>query len=62
MILLIFRAEIVKCSDWSVAATINGNIKDMFFSPQDNYFTAWEMFIMTKENPQVINIAVTLEL
>ncbi|KAL0895564.1 hypothetical protein ABMA27_011665 [Loxostege sticticalis] len=46
------KAEIVKCADWSVAATINGNIKDMFFSPLDNYFMVWEMFLMTKENPQ----------
>ncbi|CAG4963296.1 unnamed protein product [Parnassius apollo] len=46
------KAEIIKCADWSVAATINGNIKDMFFSPLDNYFTVWEMFMMTKENPQ----------
>ncbi|CAH0698922.1 unnamed protein product [Spodoptera exigua] len=46
------KVEIVRCSDWSVAATINGNVKDMFFSPLDNYFTIWEMFVMTKENPQ----------
>lgn len=49
----ILRAEIIKCADWSTAATFNGNIKDMFFSPLDNYFTVWEMFMMTKENPQV---------
>ncbi|XP_022826159.1 eukaryotic translation initiation factor 2A [Spodoptera litura] len=46
------KVEIVRCSDWSVTATINGNVKDMFFSPLDNYFTIWEMFIMTKEIPQ----------
>lgn len=46
------KVEIVRCSDWSVTATINGNVKEMFFSPLDNYFTIWEMFIMTKENPQ----------
>ncbi|KOB73753.1 Eukaryotic translation initiation factor 2A [Operophtera brumata] len=42
-----------KCSDWSVTAVIEGNIKDMFFSPLDTYFTVWEMFVMTKDNPQV---------
>lgn len=46
------KAEILKCVDWSVAATIEGNVKDMFFSPLDNYFMVWEMFLMTKENPQ----------
>ncbi|RVE49429.1 hypothetical protein evm_005941 [Chilo suppressalis] len=46
------KAEIIKCGDWSVAAVIEGNIKDMFFSPLDNYFMVWEMFMMTKENPQ----------
>ncbi|CAK1599988.1 unnamed protein product [Parnassius mnemosyne] len=46
------KAEIIQCADWSVAATINGNFKDMFFSPLDNYFAVWEMFMMTKENPQ----------
>ncbi|KAL4715260.1 hypothetical protein ACJJTC_007842 [Scirpophaga incertulas] len=46
------KVEILKCSDWSVTATINGNIKDMFFSPLDNYFMVWELFLMTKENPQ----------
>ncbi|XP_073945804.1 eukaryotic translation initiation factor 2A [Choristoneura fumiferana] len=46
------RAEVIKCADWSVAASIEGNIKDMLFSPLDNYFTVWEMFIATKELPQ----------
>ncbi|CAH0747244.1 unnamed protein product [Diatraea saccharalis] len=46
------KAEIVKCADWKVAAIIEGNIKDMFFSPLDNFFMVWEMFMMTKENPQ----------
>lgn len=51
--MICFRAEIIKCADWSVAATIDGNYKEMFFSPLDNYFLVWEMFAMTKENPQV---------
>ncbi|XP_013167113.1 PREDICTED: eukaryotic translation initiation factor 2A-like [Papilio xuthus] len=46
------KAEIIKCADWSVAATINGNVKDMFFSPLDNYFAVWEMFLITKDDPQ----------
>lgn len=46
------KAEIIRCADWSVTATINGNIKDMFFSPLDNYFAIWEMFLITKDNPQ----------
>ncbi|CAG9575982.1 unnamed protein product [Danaus chrysippus] len=46
------KAEILKCADWSVAALIEGNYKEMFFSPLDNYFIVWEMFAMTKENPQ----------
>ncbi|XP_068628355.1 eukaryotic translation initiation factor 2A [Battus philenor] len=46
------KAEIIKCADWSVAATVNGNIKDMFFSPLDNYFAVWEMFMTTKDDPQ----------
>ncbi|KAG7304377.1 hypothetical protein JYU34_011317 [Plutella xylostella] len=46
------KAEIIKCADWSVAASINGNIKEMFFSPLDTYFMVWEMFAMTKENPE----------
>nr|XP_049698607.1 eukaryotic translation initiation factor 2A [Helicoverpa armigera] len=46
------KVDILRCSDWSVTATINGNIKEMFFSPLDSYFTVWEMFLMTKENPQ----------
>ncbi|XP_063834256.1 eukaryotic translation initiation factor 2A [Ostrinia nubilalis] len=46
------KAEIVKCADWSVAATIDGNVKDMFFSPLDTYFMVWEMFLLTKENPE----------
>ncbi|KAM3966790.1 eukaryotic translation initiation factor 2A [Aphomia sociella] len=46
------KAEIIKCADWSTAATIEGNIKDMFFSPLDNYFMVWEMFVMTKDNPK----------
>ncbi|XP_026764409.2 eukaryotic translation initiation factor 2A isoform X1 [Galleria mellonella] len=46
------KAEIIKCGDWTTAATIEGNIKDMFFSPLDNYFMVWELFVMTKDNPQ----------
>uniref|UniRef100_S4PJP5 Eukaryotic translation initiation factor 2A n=1 Tax=Pararge aegeria TaxID=116150 RepID=S4PJP5_9NEOP len=46
------KAEIIKCANWSVAATIDGNYKEMFFSPLDNYFIIWEMFAMTKDNPQ----------
>ncbi|KAI5642236.1 eukaryotic translation initiation factor eIF2A domain-containing protein [Phthorimaea operculella] len=46
------KAEIVKCSDWSVSAAADGNIKDMLFSPLDTYFMVWEMFAMTKDNPQ----------
>ncbi|CAH0722745.1 unnamed protein product, partial [Brenthis ino] len=46
------KAEIVRCSDWSVVATIDGNFKEMFFSPLDNYFIIWEMFAITKDNPQ----------
>ncbi|XP_072935820.1 eukaryotic translation initiation factor 2A [Epargyreus clarus] len=46
------KAEIVSCADWSVAATIEGNAKDMFFSPLDTYITLREMFVMTKDNPQ----------
>ncbi|XP_048005469.1 eukaryotic translation initiation factor 2A isoform X2 [Leguminivora glycinivorella] len=46
------RAEIVKCSDWSVVGAVEGNIKDMLFSPLDSYFMAWEMFLMNKDNPQ----------
>ncbi|OWR46253.1 putative Eukaryotic translation initiation factor 2A, partial [Danaus plexippus plexippus] len=46
------KAEILKCADWSVAASIEGNYKEMFFSPLDNYFIVWEMFALTKENPQ----------
>ncbi|XP_045761274.1 eukaryotic translation initiation factor 2A [Maniola jurtina] len=46
------KAEIVKCADWSVAASIDGNYKEMFFSPLDNYFIVWEMFAITKDNPQ----------
>lgn len=50
---IFLRAEIIRCSDWSVAATIDGNYKDMFFSPLDNYFIVWEMFAITKESLQV---------
>lgn len=46
------KTEIVKCRDWSVVASIDGNIKEMFFSPLENYFMVWEMFAMTKENPE----------
>ncbi|XP_053601637.1 eukaryotic translation initiation factor 2A [Plodia interpunctella] len=46
------KAEIIKCSDWSVVTSIDRNVKDMFFSPLDNYFMIWELFAMTKENPQ----------
>ncbi|XP_047536402.1 eukaryotic translation initiation factor 2A [Vanessa atalanta] len=46
------KAEIIKCVDWSVAVSIDGNFKEMFFSPLDNYFIVWEMYAMTKENPQ----------
>lgn len=47
------RAEILRCSDWTVVSTMEGSVKDMIFSPLDTYFTVWEMFIMNKENPQV---------
>ncbi|XP_045510592.1 eukaryotic translation initiation factor 2A [Colias croceus] len=46
------KVEILKCADWSVTATIDGNVKDMFFSPLDTYFISWEMFFTTKDNPQ----------
>lgn len=53
-----FRFEIVKCSDWSTAVKTEGNVKDMFFSPLDTYFTTWEMFAMTKDNPQVSRLMI----
>ncbi|XP_059049080.1 eukaryotic translation initiation factor 2A [Achroia grisella] len=46
------KVEIIKCADWSTTATIDGNVKDMFFSPLDTYFMVWEMFVLTKETPQ----------
>ncbi|XP_045513487.1 eukaryotic translation initiation factor 2A [Pieris brassicae] len=46
------KVDVLKCEDWSVTATIDGNIKDMFFSPLDTYFVSWEMFFTTKDNPQ----------
>ncbi|XP_041974244.1 eukaryotic translation initiation factor 2A isoform X2 [Aricia agestis] len=46
------KLEVIKCADWTVTACIEGNIKDMFFSPLDTYLQVWEMYAMTKENPQ----------
>lgn len=50
-----YRSEIVRCSDWSTTASIDGNVKEMFFSPLDNFFMVWEMYAITKDNPEVNN-------
>ncbi|XP_028028388.1 eukaryotic translation initiation factor 2A [Bombyx mandarina] len=46
------KSEIVRCSDWSTTASIDGNVKEMFFSPLDNFFMVWEMYAITKDNPE----------
>ncbi|VVC87950.1 unnamed protein product [Leptidea sinapis] len=46
------KVEIIKCIDWTLAAAIDGNVRDMFFSPMDTYLTVWEMFLITKDHPQ----------